>query len=201
LGNQITIQKTIRMLKTVTLEDEEIEILLSHHKQKLADLAKEIQTLSEKQQFSEARLRDLTGAHEKEDEASIEEHLSDVVEIQDDGTLTVAAAHEAEEHVEEVPVAEAAHEEETAVAEASHEPEAVIEHGEETAATESVQEAEEHEEETPVAEVVHEHEEETPVAETSTEPEAAHEEETPAAEISHEPETVPHKGTFTIASE
>jgi fused signal recognition particle receptor len=208
------------MLKTVTLEDEEIEILLSHHKQKLADVAKEMQTLSEKQQFSETRLRELTDVHEKEHEASIEEHLSDVVEIQDDGTLTVAAAHEADEHVEEIPAAEAAHEpeavheheEEAPVDEVAHEPETVHEHDEETPVAETSHEPEaalEHVEEASVAEVAHEPEaihedvEETPVAEVSHKPEAVQEdvEATPAAEISHEPEAVPHKGTFTIVSE
>src|SRR5580693_6285430 len=129
------------MLKIVTLDEEEIEILLSHHKQKLADVTAEIQALTEQQQFSETRLRELTDVHEKEDETSIEEHLSDVVQIEDDGTLTVAASPEPEavhEQDEEIPVVEASHEpeaiheeiEETSVVEVAHDPEAVHEQDE-----------------------------------------------------------------------
>ena len=188
------------MLKIVTLDEEEIEILLSHHKQKLADVTAEIQALTEQQQFSETRLRELTDVHEKEDEASIEEHLSDVVDIQDDGTLTVAAAHESEAEArhDETPEVEAEHETEEvhehAEVEAAHEPEEVHEHADETPAVEASNELEE----------VHEHADETPEVEAAHETEEAHKhaDETSTAVISHEPESVvPHKGTFTIASE
>jgi hypothetical protein len=118
------------MSKIVTLSEEEVEILLSHHKQKLADLAKELKALTEKQRFSEARLHDLTdqpGGDETSGHSEME---------------TVHAEHGETTREEDLVFApEAIHDEASETSgetEATHEPEAEEVHaeGEETAAGE-----------------------------------------------------------------
>jgi hypothetical protein len=92
------------MLKTVTLEDEEIEILLFYRKETLANLKKEIEALVKKHNHNEKRLNELTGLLGHESETSNEDHL--------------APAH--------------LHEHGSPAAEISHEPEAVHHHNGET---------------------------------------------------------------------
>jgi hypothetical protein len=66
------------MLKTVTLDNEEMELLLSHHKQKLGAVTKEIQTLLEKQRFSETRINELDElSHVHDEEIFSEEDLQE----------------------------------------------------------------------------------------------------------------------------
>jgi hypothetical protein len=63
------------MSKSVILENEEIEILLSYHKERLAVVTEEVQTLLEKKEASEKRLHELTSVQEEEHETPADEHL------------------------------------------------------------------------------------------------------------------------------
>jgi hypothetical protein len=66
------------MLKTVTLDNEEMELLLSHHKQKLEAVTKEIQSLLVKQRFSETRISELDELNQVHDEEAFsDEHLQE----------------------------------------------------------------------------------------------------------------------------
>lgn len=84
------------MSKTVILEDEEIEILLSYHKERLAHAAAEIQSLSEKKEASEKRLQELAAVHEHESEVAAETLAGEPegLHLTEDGVL-------AEEHLDE----------------------------------------------------------------------------------------------------
>lgn len=168
------------MAKNVILEDGEIEILLSYHKERLANVTAELETLHASKETSERRLQELTGVHEQAEEASAAEpvaeheetaeavaeaepeslHLTDdgVVLAEEHATETVAEDDEETVETEHEPNVESIAEEEAETSHASVEA-AGVHHIED----ETVEAAELH-----IAEPVAEHEQaEEPAREVS----------------------------------
>lgn len=153
------------MSKTVILEDGEIEILLSYHKERLAHATEQIQLLSEQKEASERRLHELAGAHEQQNEVAADEHASGLIteheeaeehgvvaetepeslHLTDDGVVlaeehapeTEAAAEDDEEAIETEHEPDAEAEEETAEVQTSVEPTGAHQLEDETAAEEA----------------------------------------------------------------
>ena len=111
------------MSRIVILTDEEVEILLSYHKQRIAVVDEQIQHLSEKKSLSEHRLQELVTANEVVTEADAQE-----AEHEEETSPVAAEA----EHTEAAPVVEET--ETTEGQEAGHEEEAPV--AEETETTE-----------------------------------------------------------------
>jgi molecular chaperone DnaK (HSP70) len=86
------------MLKTVTLDNEEMELLLSHHKQKLEAVTKEIQMLKAKQHLSETRIDELGELSQAyDDEAFSEAHSHETESMhQKSGAFSEEHLHEPE---------------------------------------------------------------------------------------------------------
>jgi hypothetical protein len=84
------------MLKTLTLEDEEVEILLSYRKETLANLKKEIESLIKKHNHNEKRLNELTGMLGQDDGTSTEDHLPGDAHLHENGNAAAEVSHEPE---------------------------------------------------------------------------------------------------------
>jgi hypothetical protein len=188
------------MAKNVILEDEEIEILLSYHKERLAHVTAQLEILSTAKETSERRLHELAGPHEETANVTAEAAHSEAEDHSGNGAAV-------EEHAEVIAEAEPeslhltddgvvlAHEPATEIA-AGHEE---AEEDEETAETEHEPDVEAAEEEETVEETETEHisaepegvhhvegEAEEAVEEHIDELAAGHDEEAPIAEAEHE---------------
>lgn len=99
------------MPKIVILTDEEVDILSSYHKQRIAVADEQIQHFSEKKNVSEQRLQELATANEvaTESDAQETEHAEELAPITSE-TEVAEGQHEVAEPA-------TAHEEETSVAE------------------------------------------------------------------------------------